>query len=221
MQVGKPRAVALRTGRIWESAIHKQETAGRIALGSTNLVGDEQADKRHHGGPDKAVCCYAAEHYPEWSHLLGLPMPHGGFGENFTTQGLTEERVCIGDVFTAGGAHGSGGVVVQVSQPRQPCANISRRWERPDLPRRMEETGRTGCYLRVLAEGEVGAGDTVTLIDRPHPQWTLLRANSVMYDHAAEISEIEELRALGALSAEWKRILGRKIRKRQGAEDGE
>ena len=170
----------------------------------------------NHGGPDKAVCCYASEHYPEWSELLGLPMSHGAFGENFTTQGLTEERVCIGDVFTVGA-----NVVVQVSQPRQPCGNISRRWERPDLPRRMEATGRNGCYLRALAEGEVGAGDALTLIDRPHPRWTLLRANSVMYDHAAEISDIEELRGLGALSAEWKRILGRKIRKRQGTDNGE
>ena len=205
LQVGRPRAVVLETGRVWDSAIVKEAVAGRIALRRTNLDGDEQADKRHHGGPDKAVCCYAAEHYPQWRDLLGLPMGHGAFGENFTLEGLTEGRVCLGDIFRAGSA------LVQVRQPRQPCANISRRWQRPDLPRRLEETGRTGFYLRVLREGEVGAGDVLTLQERPHPGWTLLRANALMYAPETDREQTAALWELAALSAEWKRILGRKL----------
>ena len=217
LQVGLPRAHATKTGRVWESAIVKQDVAARVTLSRTNLAGDRQADTRHHGGPDKAVCCYSAEHYPEWRALLGVPMPHGAFGENFTTLGLTEDVVCIGDVFCVGSAPGTNPVLVQVSQPRQPCANISRRWDRPDLPRRMEQNGRTGCYLRVLREGEVGAGDTLTLQDRPHPGWTLLRANEVMYMKGGNEDEILALANLAALSAEWRRILHRKLRKQPAA----
>lgn len=203
LQVGRPRTERTGTGRVWESAIVKEAIAERVALGEINLAGDEQADKRHHGGPDKAVCCYSAEHYPHWRALLSLDMLPGAFGENFTTEGLTEERACIGDVFTAGSA------LVQISQPRQPCANISRRWGRPDLPRRMEQNGWTGFYLRVLRTGEVSAGDALTLVERPHPDWTLLRANAAIYAADAEPEERAALAALSALSAEWKRMLGR------------
>jgi MOSC domain-containing protein YiiM len=204
LQVGMPRTERTETGRLWESAIVKSPVAERVALGEVNLAGDEQADRRHHGGPDKAVCCYSAEHYPDWRALLFLDLLPGAFGENFTTEGLTEERVCIGDTFTAGSA------LVQISQPRQPCANISRRWGRPDLPRRMEQNGRTGFYLRVLQTGEVSAGDALTLVERPHPGWTLLRANAAIYAADADPAERAALGALGALSAEWKRMLGRR-----------
>ena len=209
LQVGTPRVATTGTGRVWESAIFKEPVAGRVFLGRTNLRGDVQANRRYHGGPDKAVCCYCAEHFPEWREVLRIDLPYGAFGENFTTGGLTEDVVCVGDVFRVGDA-----AVVQVTQPRQPCANLSRRWERPELPRRMEENGRTGYYLRVLTEGEVGAGDSLELIERPHRGWDLLRANRLMYGgDAADPGETAALRDLPALSAEWKRVLGRKLAK--------
>lgn len=209
LQVGKPRRTPLASGRVWESAIFKEGVAARVPLRRENLDGDVQANRKYHGGPDKAVCTYSVEHYPAWRALLDRPMPHGAFGENFTWEGLTEDRVCVGDIFTVGTAR------VQVSQPRQPCNNVSRRWESADLPRRMEETGHTGSYLRVLQEGEVGAGDTLTLRERPHPGWTLLRANALMYAPDADPSEVAALRSLTALSAEWQRILGRKLSRGQ------
>lgn len=214
LQVGRPQVALTSSGRAWESAIRKGPVPGRVALSRTNLDGDQQADLRHHGGPDKAVCCYSAEHYPPWRAALSLDLPYGAFGENFTTEGLTEDRVCIGDTFAVGD------VVVQISQPRQPCSNISRRWERPDLPRRMEESGWTGFYLRVLQTGAVGEGDPLTLAERPHPGWTLLRANALVYGRDAAAEETADLAALSALSAEWKRMLGRKLRKTGTAPPG-
>lgn len=208
LQVGMPQTRVSPQGKDWRTAIHKEPTLGRVPLGRENLAGDYQANRKYHGGPDKAVCAYSAEHYPDWRELLApVEMPWGAFGENITVEGLIEDLVCIGDVFQVGGAH------VQVSQPRQPCANVSKRWNRPDLPARIVETGRTGFYLRVLQEGEIGANDPLVLLERPHAGWTLGRANTLMYDDAADRAETEALRALALLSAEWKRILGRKLAK--------
>jgi MOSC domain-containing protein YiiM len=208
LQVGRPKAMKTPQGRAWTSAIVKAAVDGRVTLRSENLDGDDQANRKYHGGPDKAVCAYPAEHFPEWRAEFDLPdMGAGAFGENFTVEGLTEEAVCLGDVFAVGTA------VVQVSQPRMPCVNVARRWDRPKLPVRMEENGRTGYYLRVLTEGEVAAGDTLTLQERSHPDWTVLRANHTLYGDAATPAEIAELRDLPGLTGEWRRALGRKLRK--------
>lgn len=207
LQVGLPRTLTTVAGRSWTSAITKAPVDGTVSLGTENLAGDQQANRKYHGGPSKALCVYCAEHYPGWCAEFGLDLPFGAFGENLTTVGLTEENICIGDVF----ALGEGDVRVQVSQPRQPCANISKRWAKPALPRRMEETGRTGIYLRVLQTGDVAAGDVIMLVERPHPGWTAQRANSLMYAPDAAPAEIAALCNLSALSAEWKRILGRKL----------
>jgi len=198
-------------GRTWESAIVKVPVAGAVSVGKENLAGDAQANRKYHGGPDKAVCVYCAERYPVWRQSLGLDLPFGAFGENFTVEGLTEEVVCLGDVLSVGTT------MLQVTQPRQPCANITRRWGRPDLPRRMEETGWTGFYCRVRVTGEIAAGQEITVVERPHPGWTLLKANRLMYGEPLSVEEITALRSLRFLSAEWKRILGRKLRRAQGA----
>ncbi len=206
LQVGLPQKLITGAGREWRSAIAKQAVSGKVPLGPENFAGDYQANRKYHGGPDKAVCLYSAEHYAYWRDALADPdFSYGAFGENLTVEGLTEDAVCIGDIFTAGTA------ILQVSQPRQPCANVSKRWSRPDLPRRMEHTGFTGFYCRVVQTGETANGDALVLTKRPHGGWTLARANTLMYGEPVDVDGVTDLRAVPALSAEWKRILGRKL----------
>lgn len=153
IQVGRPRKVKWR-GRTVVTGIHKSPVAGRIMLRRNNLDGDEQADLRVHGGWDKAVYVYPSEHYAFWrTELPGMPLPFGMFGENFTTEGLDESTVCIGDRFRIGGA------LVEVTQPRVPCYKLGVKFGRPDMPKRFHASGRFGFYLAVLEEGDVGTGD--------------------------------------------------------------
>ena len=134
----------------WRTGFHKEAREGPCWLGYQGFRGDEVADTRYHGGVDKAVCVYPAEHYPFWNGVPGMAAAGpGGFGENLTTEGLLEEEVCIGDI------HALGEALVQVSQPRQPCWKLARRWRVKDLALQVERTGRTGFYFRVLRHGEV------------------------------------------------------------------
>lgn len=180
--------------RTWSTAFFKEPVPGPVFLARTNLDGDRQADPEHHGGPDKAVLAYAASHYPLWRDELGRELPHGGFGENFTVDGADESTVCIGDVYAVGEAR------VQVSQPRIPCWKIARRWGIRDLSARVQRTRRTGWYLRVLVEGHVQAGDEIVLLDRPHPDWPVLRASDVLYARPHSVDDVRTLAAVPALS---------------------
>jgi MOSC domain-containing protein YiiM len=181
IQVGMPtpygtEGAAEEMDRAWVTSFAKQPVAGPVWFGRENLAGNQQADTINHGGPDKAALCYAAGHYPNWRAELERPdFPHGGFGENFTIAGLSEEHVCIGDTYQIGAAR------AQVSQPRGPCWKIARRWRIADLTARVLASGRTGWYLRVLAEGNVAAGQPVVLLDRPYPQWTIARVNTIIH----------------------------------------
>ena len=168
IQVGRPRKVKWR--RRWvTTSIYKEPVGGRIPLRRNNLQGDEQADLRVHGGWDKAVYVYPSEHYAFWrSELPGQHLSYGMVGENFTTEGLDESSVRIGDRFRIGGA------VVEVTQPRVPCYKLAVRFERPDMPRRFHASGRCGFYLAVLEEGEVGAGDAWELLSRNEEAMSVL-----------------------------------------------
>lgn len=205
VQAGKPRKMDFE-GRQWRSAIYKEAVAGRIALDVINLEGDRQANLKYHGGPDKAVCCFPIEHFDFWRTALGRSedFGFGAFGENFTLEGLTEDQVCIGDTFAVGTA------VVQVTQPRQPCINLARKWDCADMPAQMIAAGHSGYYLRVLAPGEVGAGDVLTLQARPRPEMSIATANGICYrkegGEAARLAFI----ALPELSEEWRQMLGRR-----------
>lgn len=205
VRVGLPRKTTAPNGKPWETAIFKEETFGAVALGKENLAGDYQANRKYHGGPDKAICFYSREHYSFWRERVRDDMGNGAFGENLTIEGLTEGMVCVGDTLAIGTTR------LQVSQPRQPCANVSKRWAAPKLPSLMQTTGYTGFYARVLQTGELEAGTSVQILERPHPVWTLERANRLMYDDNADREEVIALRSLPLLSAEWKRILGRKL----------
>jgi MOSC domain-containing protein YiiM len=186
----------------WQTGFFKTPVAGPVWLGRINLVGDGQANRRVHGGPDKAVLGYAAAHYPLWREELEQPdLPYGAFAENFTISVLDESTVCLGDIYAIGDAR------VEVTQPRQPCANITHRWKRPGLTQRVEQTGRHGWYMRVLAEGEVVAGLPVALLERPSPEWTVSRAFQAMRQRGVDREEASSLRQVPALSSAWRQTL--------------
>lgn len=185
--------------KAWTTGFYKRAVAERVWLGYQGLRGDQQADRKYHGGADKAVCVYAAEHYPDWRKSLNLPdMTHGAFGGNFTTQGLLEADVCIGDIFQVGEAR------VQISQPRQPCWKLARRWRIKDLTAQVEQNGRTGFYFRVLQHGWVEAGERFDLLERSFPEITIARANEVMHQRKEDFAAARELASCPLLSASWK-----------------
>lgn len=185
--------------RTWRTAYRKDEIAGPVRAGALGLEGDEQADRDHHGGPHMAVLGYAAAHYPLWRSEPGLEgIGPGGFGENLTWEGADEMGVCIGDSWE--GAH----VAFEVSQPRGPCAAISRWWNSPTLLRRATETGRVGWYLRVTREGEIASGEALRLVTRPHPEWTIERVFRAKVAPAPERAAVLALSVLPALSPEWR-----------------
>jgi MOSC domain-containing protein YiiM len=210
IQVGLPRNcgeadAADPMERPWTTGFFKVPVVGPVRVGRVNIDGDSQADLINHGGPDKAVCVYPADHYPYWREALNLPtLMFGAFGENFTVEGLTEATVCIGDIWQIGG------VTLQVSQPRQPCWKLARRWRVKTLALQVQQTGRTGWYFRVLEEGIVPAGSPLVLAQRPHPDWSVERANRVMHHEKDDMGAAAELAGLLLLSASWRGTLARR-----------
>jgi MOSC domain-containing protein YiiM len=170
IQVGRPHTMKWRR-RTVTTSIFKKPIEGRILLRRHNLDGDEQADLSVHGGWDKAVYVYPSEHYACWrAQLPNMPLDYGMFGENFTTEGLNESSVYIGDRFHIGGA------VVEVTQPRMPCYKLGVRFGRPDMPQRFHASGRCGFYLAVLKEGDVGVGDVWEHIGRDDNAMSVLES---------------------------------------------
>src|SRR2546422_1111927 len=163
VNVGLPREVAWK-GRSVSTGIFKEPVQGRVMLRRLNLDGDRQADLSVHGGADKAVYAYPAEHYNYWrDELAGMEMPFGPvgmFGENFTTEGLIEDAVNIGDRFRIGSAE------VVATQPRMPCYKLGVKFGRMDIVRRFLASSRPGIYFKVSQEGEVEAGDSIELISK-------------------------------------------------------
>jgi MOSC domain-containing protein YiiM len=159
VSVGLPQVVRWR-GKPVETGIIKQPVAGPVMVRRLNLDGDRQADLRVHGGAEKAVYGYPAEHYPFWREELGEELAWGAFGENLTTAGLDEERLHIGDQLRIGGAE------LVVTQPRLPCFKLGVRFGRPEMVKRFMASRRTGFYFAVLREGQVAAGDRIEIIAR-------------------------------------------------------
>ncbi|NND98694.1 MAG: MOSC domain-containing protein [Pirellulaceae bacterium] len=185
--------------RRWTTGFYKKPVDAHVTVETLGIVGDAVADTRHHGGPDKAILCYAAEHYQNWvAEHPELPMSGGALGENLTIAGVTETDICIGDRFAVGSCQ------VQVSQPRQPCWKISRRWGVKTLTKEVTQTGRTGWYVRVLQTGELSPGDELRLLDRPHPDWPVARANDVMFGRENDRMAVFQLMNLPELAPAWK-----------------
>ncbi|MDX1964054.1 MAG: MOSC domain-containing protein [Pirellulales bacterium] len=207
IQVGRPRdygrmGVSDPHDKPWTTGFYKESVTGPVAVDWCNLAGDGQADLENHGGRDKAICAYAAEHYPEWRRDLSLDeFPYGAFGENLTIAGLVESHVCIGDEYATGTA------LVQVSQPRQPCWKLARRWRIKELTARVIANGKTGWYFRVLRPGIIATGDDLRLTARPRPDWSIARANHVLYVERKSESLSRELASVPELSASWREML--------------
>ena len=160
VSVGLPREIEWK-GRIVRTSIFKAPVGGRVRVSRLNLDGDQQSDLTVHGGFDKAVYAYPSEHYSFWRRELpGMDLASGVFGENFTTEGLLEETLHIGDRLRVGSA------AFVVTQPRMPCFKLGIRFNRSDMVKRFLQSGRTGFYFAVLQEGEVAAGDSIELLER-------------------------------------------------------
>lgn len=194
------------------SAIDKQPLTGRARLERCGLTCDQQADGVHHGGVEKAIHHYALEHYREWAieepHLQPMLGRPGAFGENFSTSGMTEQTVCIGDIYRAGTS------LLQVSQPRQPCWKLNWRFGEERMAQWVQERLRTGWYYRVLEEGEVAAGDPLLLVRRPRPDWPLTRLLRCFFLAPLDYPELEAAANLPELSGSWRRTAATRIERR-------
>lgn len=205
VQVGIPRKV-LRGGEEVLTGIFKTPVKKRLQMRALNLEGDRQADLSVHGGQNKAVYVYPSEHYPYWEkELPGVELPWGSFGENLTTSGLLENAVCIGDRFTIGTAE------VVVTQPRLPCFKLNLKFDRDDMVKRLLASRRTGFYLRVLREGEVGAGDEIIPVHRDENRVSVLDILH-LYLHESDSSELRS-RALQVeyLSPSWHKEISEQV----------
>jgi len=183
------------------SAIGKQPVSGPVAIGPFGLAGDEQADKVHHGGVGMAIHHYPHDHYPAWREELddhALLAAPGAFGENITTDGLTEEGIWIGDRFRLGSA------LVEVSQGRQPCWKIDHKFQRKGITARVLETVRCGWYYRVIEPGTVGEGDTFELVERGHEGWSVDRVFRAIYHKGASTAELVGVARLDKLAQNWR-----------------
>ncbi len=207
LNVGLPRSIEWK-GRTVETGIFKESVEGRIQLGRLNLDGDRQADLTVHGGVDKAVYAYPAEHYAFWRDVYPqTELPWGMFGENFTTEGLLENEVGIGDRFRVGSA------LVEVSQPRMPCSKLGLRFGRDDVIKRFLESRRTGFYFRVLEAGEVGSADEFSLVPRGEHTLRIADVTELYANKTADAAALQRAVDCPALSRSWRDYFEKRLEK--------
>lgn len=204
VNVGMPRTVDYQ-GKELVTGIYKTPISSSLFVSKTQLEGDGQADLTVHGGVDKALCVYPAEHYAYWEEKLGRKLEPGSFGENLTVRGFLEEDVCIGDKYAIDD------VIVQVSQPRQPCFKAGKRLEWVQAPANMQETGFTGFYFRVLKEGYMSKESKVKLIAKDEAGVTLKYANQIKYHDRKNKQAIQRLIETDPLSASWKQSFQKRL----------
>jgi MOSC domain-containing protein YiiM len=196
-------------GRVVTTGIYKEPVEGRVVLRKLNLDGDRQADLSVHGGEFKAVYCYPIAHYGYWKkELPGRELPMGMFGENFTTDGLLEDSVHLGDRFSVGSAE------VVVTQPRMPCYKLGVKFQSDDMVRRFLASGRTGFYLAVTREGEVGAGDAIKVVSRDENAVPVSEITRLYITKSYDDGDVKSLRRalrVGALPDGWKQYFGERL----------
>lgn len=204
INIGKPVTVDYK-GKEIETGIYKCQIKEPVYLNKLNFDGDGQADLVHHGGPDKAVCVYPYEHYSYWEKDLKKKLTLGAFGENLTVKGMLESDIHIGDIFSIGEA------IVQVSQPRQPCFKLAKRYDLNDFPIRFQNTGYTGYYFRVLKEGWVSPDSKIELVESNSRKITVQYANSIMHHDKKNKTAIENILRVRELSTNWKSTFNKRL----------
>ncbi len=198
VNVGQPREVVWK-GRKVMTGIFKEPVSGRIAVRRLNLDGDRQADLTVHGGPDKAIYAYPAEYYQYWKEQFPqMELPWGMFGENLTITGLSEETVSIGDRFQVGSAQ------LVVTQPRLPCYKLGLKFGRDDILKRFLQSGLTGFYFAVLKEGEVAAGDLISLLQRDEDQVKVADITRLYHQDRHNLDLLRRVLAVESLPEVWR-----------------
>jgi len=198
-------------GRPAKSAIWKSPVSGRVRARGVNLAGDEQADRRAHGGPDKAVYAYAIEDTRWWERNIGRALGYGEFGENLTTEGIEVNDALVGERWQVGTA------VLEVSEPRVPCWRLGVRMNDKMFPRHFAEALRPGPYLRIVVEGDVGAGDDVRVVERPGHDLTI---RDVFRIYTRDRDEVDRLLAVPRMSESWRRWAQEFLQKTKGRSAG-
>jgi MOSC domain-containing protein YiiM len=198
LNVARPR-LTIYKGATINTGIFKKPVSGRIALRTLNLDGDQQADLSVHGGPFKAVYAYPSEHYGFWrQELPAMELPWGMFGENFTTEGLSEDDLHVGDRF------GIGSAVLMLRQPRMPCYKLAARFQRDDMIERFLVSGRSGFYFSVEQEGEVGVGDSFELISQNRDGISIAEMNRLFVHERYDRALLQKAIATAALPESWR-----------------
>jgi MOSC domain-containing protein YiiM len=201
-------------GRPAKSAIWKSPVAGRAAARGVNLAGDDQADRDAHGGPDKAIYAYAIEDERWWETQIGRSLAYGEFGENLTTEGIEVNNALVGERWQIGTT------VLEVSEPRVPCRRLAVRMNDKMFPRRFAEALRPGPYLRIVAEGDLGAGDAIQVVERPDHDLTV---RDVFRIYTRDRGEVERFLSVPQISESWRSwatdVL-RKTKDRRAGADG-
>ncbi|MFH4468351.1 MOSC domain-containing protein [Vibrio diabolicus] len=190
-----------------QSAINKQVLPERQHATELGFTSDEQGDPRFHGGIQKALHIYPSEHYPIWQQELGertIFQSAGGFGENISSEGVNESTICLKDKIRIGST------LLEVSQGRMPCWKLNVRFDQHDMARRLQDTLRTGWYFRVLEEGDIGAGDEITLCERPYPEWPLARIMGAVFTGCLNREELTKLSELPLVES-WGKLVERRL----------
>ena len=207
VNVGLPRTVNW-AGRSVTSGIWKEPVNGRVVVEGVNLHGDDQADRRVHGGPDKAVYAYATEDYTWWADVLGRDLGAGTFGENLTTEGIDLSACVIGQEWNVGTT------VLQVSQPREPCFKLGMRMGDAEFVELFGSSGRSGTYLRIRQSGDVGAGDSIVI--GPPPTHGLTVRDLVAVEPSTPTPLLERIAAIDDVPEGWRAMVRRRLAREQG-----
>lgn len=194
VNVGLPRAFE-HNGKPAQSSIWKTPVAGRVIVRGVNVEGDDQADREVHGGPDKAVYAYGLEDVRFWESELGRPLELAAFGENLTTEGIDVTSAVVGTRWSIGSAE------LEVSEPRAPCWKLAYKMEDPAFLRRYTQAGRPGAYLRIVREGEIGAGDEIRILSTPSHGMSV---GDVFRIFSRDRDEVEKLLDISELSESWR-----------------
>jgi MOSC domain-containing protein YiiM len=205
VNVGLPREIEWK-GKIVLTSIFKVPVVGRVRVAKLNLEGDQQSDLTVHGGIDKAVYAYPSEHYAFWRHELpGVDLPWGVFGENFTTKGLLEETLHIGNRLRVGSSE------FVVTQPRMPCFKLGIRFNRPDMVKRFLQSGRSGFYLAVVKEGEVAASDSIELLKQDERGVTVADIVNLYRSDANNQDTLRRVSELPSLPNSWREYFRKRL----------